>query len=92
VRICRVRRPDGPVVATADSLAGFRRAVTAADDIVLAHHARRGDFSRWVRDVFSDHQLAMQLRKTESRRNRGEITDLRRAIEQLVMTRYAMLE
>ncbi len=64
--------------------------VETTDEAVLAHHAARGDFSRWVLDVFSDPHLAAQLRKTESRWSRGEITDLRRAIAQLVMARYAM--
>jgi hypothetical protein len=55
---------------------------------VLGHHAGRGDFSRWVLDVFSDRELSRQLGKTESRWRRGEITDLRRAIDRLIAFRY----
>jgi hypothetical protein len=58
------------------------------DDHVIAHHARRGDFSRWVLDVFSDLELARQLKKTEGRWRRGEIPDLRRAIDRLITFRY----
>ncbi|HET8576419.1 MAG TPA: HAD hydrolase family protein [Methylomirabilota bacterium] len=82
------RRPDGAVVATAQSLREFRHAVGAVDDAVLAHHAGRGDFSRWVREVFSDLELARQLRKSEARWRRGELPDLRRAIEHPVAYRY----
>jgi hypothetical protein len=38
---------------------------------VLAHHAARGDFSRWVRDVFADLELARQLGKAEFARGTG---------------------
>jgi hypothetical protein len=65
------RHPGGRVVGTADSLNSFRQAVAAAEDAVLAHHARRGDFSRWVLDTFSDRELGVQLRKTEARWRRG---------------------
>jgi hydroxymethylpyrimidine pyrophosphatase-like HAD family hydrolase len=82
------RRPDGAVVATAQSLREFRHVVDAVDDAVLAHHAGRGDFSRWVREVFSDRELARQLRKSEARWRRGELPDLRRAIAHPVAYRY----
>ncbi|MBI4588940.1 MAG: HAD family phosphatase [Candidatus Rokubacteria bacterium] len=82
------RRPDGPVVASADSLNAFRAAVAAVEESVLAYHAERGDFSRWVLDVFADPALGSQLRKTETRWGRGEITDLRAAIGRLIAARY----
>jgi hydroxymethylpyrimidine pyrophosphatase-like HAD family hydrolase len=80
----------GHGVATADSLASFRDRLWAIDDGILAHHAGRGDFSRWVHDVFSDQLLAAQLRKTERRWSRGEISDLRGAIADLIARRYAV--
>jgi hydroxymethylpyrimidine pyrophosphatase-like HAD family hydrolase len=82
------RRPDGSVVAAAQSLHEFRRAVARIEASVLGHHAARGDFSRWVLDIFSDRELARQLRKAESRWLRGELPDLRHAIERLVSLRY----
>jgi hydroxymethylpyrimidine pyrophosphatase-like HAD family hydrolase len=82
------RHPDGHVCGTADSLQSFRRVVATAPDDVLAHHAGRADFSRWVRDVFADLELARQLRKVEARWHRGELTDLRRAIGGLITARY----
>lgn len=84
------RRPDGRVVATADSLNTFRQALATVEEQVLAHHAVRGDFSRWVRDVFVDRVLASQLGKTERRWSCGEIADLRTAIGRLVAAHYGL--
>ena len=82
------RRPEGQMVAEAESLQAFRRAVLAADDAVLGYHAGRGDFSRWVLDVFSDRELARQLRKAEARWRREEVTALRSVIDRLITFRY----
>jgi len=82
------RRPDGSIVATADSVNAFRRAVATVEERVLAYHAERGDFSRWVGDVFADKAVESQLRKTETRWNSGEISDLRTAIERLIAAHY----
>ena len=76
------RRPDGRVTGSANSLHAFRRAVLpGAGADVLMHHAGAGDFSRWVRDVFGDAELARQLRKIETRWSRGELKDFRRAMD-----------
>ena len=82
------RGPEGHVRGAADSLQSFRRVVATTPDDVLAHHAARGDFSRWVRDVFADVDLARQLGKIEARWRRGELADLRRAIGGLITARY----
>jgi len=82
------RRPDGSMVATADSLNAFRRAVATVEERVLAYHAVRGDFSRWVCDVFADRAVGSQLRKTETRWSCGEISDLRTSIERLIAAHY----
>jgi hydroxymethylpyrimidine pyrophosphatase-like HAD family hydrolase len=82
------RHPDGSLAATADSLLEFRRAIASVEDAALAYHAGRGDFSRWVLDVFSDEELGRQLRKVETRWRRGELSDLRGAIDRLITFRY----
>ena len=82
------RAPDGPVVATADSLSELRHAVTWLPDAVLSHHAAGGDFSRWVLDVFADRTLGRQIRKLETRWGRGEIRDLRPRLRELIALRY----
>jgi hypothetical protein len=82
------RAPDGRLAATADSLNGFRRIVANIEEDVLASHAGRHDFSRWIRGVFSDPELAAQLRKAERRWSRGEVANLRRLIDELIAVRY----
>jgi len=84
----RFRGSDGRVQASADSLESFRRVVATTPEDVLAHHAEHGDFSRWVRDVFADAELARQLRKIEARWRRGELPDLRRSVDALITGRY----
>ena len=79
---------DGRLVGTAESLGELRRVIGTVDEAVLFGHAGRGDFSRWVFDVFSDRELGRQLRKTELRWSRGEIRDLRRSIRRLITLRY----
>jgi hypothetical protein len=60
-------RPDGHAVATVTTLRGFLAALRSVGDEVLLDHASRGDFSRWIADVFLDRQLAGQTRKAERR-------------------------
>ncbi len=81
-------RRDGRVLGSANSLQAFRRVVATAPEGPLAYHAERGDFSRWVRDVFADLELARQLGKAETRWRRGELPDLREAIDALITVRY----
>jgi hypothetical protein len=82
------RTPDGRELAAADSLTRFREIVPTLPPAVLGHHAARGDFSRWVQDVFSDRALGAQIRKTESRWVRGELSDLRDSLARLIAHRY----
>jgi len=82
------RRPDGGIIGAADSLGAFRAILPSMPDQVLAYHAARGDFSRWVLDVFADRTLGHQIRKLEARWSRGEIRDLRPRLQELVALRY----
>jgi hypothetical protein len=78
------RSPDGRLAATAGSLGEFLHAVARVPEEVLRFHAARGDFSRWLHDVFADHELGRQLAKIERRWGRAEIRDLRHAVERLI--------
>jgi phosphoglycolate phosphatase-like HAD superfamily hydrolase len=82
------RGADGRALGSANSLQAFRRMVATVPEELLAHHAERGDFSRWVRDVFADAELARQLGKAETRWRRRELPDLREAIDALITVRY----
>jgi hypothetical protein len=55
---------------------------------VLTGHAQRGDFSRWIAEVFHDHALASEIRKIEQRFRLGHIHDLTESIAKLVQERY----
>lgn len=84
------RGRDGGVVARAGNLGEFRHAVGTVDAEVLEHHASRGDFSRWVLGVFAEQALGAQLRKVEARWSRGEIPDLRQAVEDLIASWFGV--
>lgn len=51
-------------------------------------HALRNDFSRWIAEVFGDQPLAADLRDLEERHRRGEVVDLRTALEEAISLRY----
>jgi hypothetical protein len=55
-------------------------------------HARRGDFSRWIADVFHDHRLASEIRKIEQRYRLGHLNDVRQAVARMIQERYQSLE
>ncbi len=65
--------------------------VTLLDQVpseMVEGHARRGDFSRWVAEVFHDHALASDIRKVEQRFRLGHIHDLTDSITKLIQERY----
>jgi hypothetical protein len=80
--------PEGKVVAVAGSLNEFVQALATTEERVLAHHATRKDFSRWIMGVFNDQDLGRAVRKLESRWMRGEIPNLREAMQHLVTHYY----
>lgn len=51
-------------------------------------HLQRGDFSRWLADVFGDRQLASTLRHLEGNYRLHRISDINDAIAQAVRERY----
>lgn len=55
----------------------------------LGEHARRGDFSRWIADVFHDHRLASDVRRIEQRYRLGDLGDVRESMAALIQERYS---
>jgi hydroxymethylpyrimidine pyrophosphatase-like HAD family hydrolase len=51
-------------------------------------HARRGDFSRWIADVFQDYLLASQVRKIEQQYRLSHLSDVRQPISALILKQY----
>ena len=79
----------GVVVAgPARTLKDFLSLLERVQAGILCGHAERGDFSRWIADVFHDHALASEIRKVEQRFRLGHIQDLTNSIARLVQERY----
>jgi hypothetical protein len=55
---------------------------------VLDGHARRGDFSRWLRDVFGDHPLALEVHALEERSRSERESAAGPAIASAIRGRY----
>jgi hydroxymethylpyrimidine pyrophosphatase-like HAD family hydrolase len=56
----------------------------------LGEHARRGDFSRWIANIFHDDHLATDVRKIEQRYRLGHLDDVRQPIAKLIHERYGL--
>jgi hydroxymethylpyrimidine pyrophosphatase-like HAD family hydrolase len=59
---------------------------------VLEPFVRRGDFSRWIGDVFGDYPLAEELRVLEARHRAGPQSDTIPGIATAVRARYDLLD
>jgi hypothetical protein len=53
-------------------------------------HARRGDFSRWIAEVFADHLLADEIRKVEKQFRRGRVANLSESLVKPIRERYEL--
>jgi hydroxymethylpyrimidine pyrophosphatase-like HAD family hydrolase len=64
---------NSPNGLRATTLKEFAEALDSLAAESLDAHARRGDFSRWLRDVFGDYQLALEVHALELRlRDEGD--------------------
>jgi len=79
-----------PVGSAARSLKDFVCALETIPLPVLEAHARQGDFSRWVSDVFHDHVLGSAIRKVEQRYRLGHIRNLYSSLAYSVEERYEL--
>jgi hypothetical protein len=75
----------GPPVRT---LKEFVRLQERVPPPALEAHARRGDFSRWIHEVFGDEPLAVDIRAIEKQFRRGEIKPLGPVFAKLIRERY----
>jgi hydroxymethylpyrimidine pyrophosphatase-like HAD family hydrolase len=75
---------------TARSLNQFVEALQKVPLRVLEGHAQRGDFSRWVADVFHDHALASALQRVEQRHRLAQMQNLRSAVTYSIEERYEL--
>jgi hypothetical protein len=77
------------VVKSVGTLEDFAATLGAVPASTLAHHARHGDFSRWIRDVFRDDVLADRVAKLERRSCRGDVPNFGAVTAALIMTALA---
>lgn len=77
----------------ARTLREFATAVERSPLAALDGHLRRGDFSRWIEDVFGDYPLGETMRQLEQSYRAGPVTaDFPAAIARAVRARYEFLE
>jgi hydroxymethylpyrimidine pyrophosphatase-like HAD family hydrolase len=82
---------DGkPIGKPARTLGQFVSLLKTLPLAVLEEHARRGDFSQWIAEVFHDHGLASEIRKVEHRFRLGHTRDLCDALAGLIRERYEL--
>jgi len=82
---------DGnPVGAPARTLKEFVSSLANCPPKVLDGHARRGDFSRWIADVFHDQPLASDIRKVEQQCRQGSMHDISDALAGPIQERYGL--
>lgn len=80
---------DGvPVGMPARTLKEFCYCLKTCRAAVLAGHAQRNDFSRWIIGVFHDRLLASQIRKIEQRHKLGHERDLASSLAKTILDRY----
>lgn len=79
-----------PTGQYARTLKEFTSIVSEAAPAVLDGHLRRGDFSRWIADVFGDYPLASRLQSLEDLYRLHQALDIQDAIVQLIEERYAL--
>jgi hypothetical protein len=58
----------------------------------MVPYVRRGDFSRWIADVFGDRALADELRGHEQRFTTGTDTDVLPEMAGAIRARYDLME
>jgi hydroxymethylpyrimidine pyrophosphatase-like HAD family hydrolase len=77
-----------PVGSPARSLKQFAALLQGYPAASIGEHACRGDFSRWIANVFFDHGLASDIRKIEQRYRLKHLGDVRQPIAALILARY----
>jgi hydroxymethylpyrimidine pyrophosphatase-like HAD family hydrolase len=83
---------NGHAPVRARTLRQFVAAMEAMTSQMADGYLRRGDFSRWIGDVFGDHALAHELSRQEQRYIRGGDRDTLPEIVGAIRSRYDLAE
>ena len=81
-----------PAIRRARTLRQFVALLEGTPPRLLDPYIRRGDFSRWIADVFGDHPLAAELRTLEDRGRVGELDDALHSMADTIRARYDLVE
>jgi hydroxymethylpyrimidine pyrophosphatase-like HAD family hydrolase len=79
--------PEGRLRLRAQNLQLFLQIADGVDEATWEHHRRRGDYSRWFREVIKDNELAEEARQIELGNDLSP-TDARARLREAVETRY----
>lgn len=84
---------DGlPTGQKARTLRDFVAVLDGAPAASLDGHLKRGDFSRWLEDVFGDYPLARTVRAIESDYRAGAAVEVTSSLARAVRARYELLD
>lgn len=83
------RRAGHETGQTAASLQELTNVLSSAPEQVFAEHLAHGDFSRWIRDVFHDRELADEVANIESSAQAGARSRPHDRIVRAILRRYA---
>ena len=83
---------NGTAPRRAQTLRQFVDALEHGSTAALAAYLRRGDFSRWISDVFGDNALAEELRTHEKRFRTHADDDVLPEIVGAIRARYDLTE
>ncbi|MEZ5316894.1 MAG: HAD hydrolase family protein [Vicinamibacterales bacterium] len=76
----------------ARTLREFVTAIEASSRDTSAGHLRRGDFSRWIAEVFGDYPLARTVRQMEQDYREGRTAGLPGEIARAIRARYELVD
>jgi hydroxymethylpyrimidine pyrophosphatase-like HAD family hydrolase len=79
-----------PIGAQARTLKEFVTIQDRLPTAVIEAHAQRGDFSRWIAEVFGDHLLAEEIRKVEKQFRSGQVVNLSESLIKRICERYKL--
>jgi hydroxymethylpyrimidine pyrophosphatase-like HAD family hydrolase len=81
-----------PAVKRARTLRQFVNRIEHMPPADVDPYVRRGDFSRWIRDVFGDHSLAADLAVIEAAHRAAPAADVVADVADAVRSRYDLLD
>jgi hypothetical protein len=80
------RGPESKLNLRAENLNIFMQMADGVDDETWMFHLKRGDYTRWFRDIIKDDSLAKAAAAFE--KNGASVSESRRKIKEAIETRY----